>query len=439
MQQSKMIRINSQHNSFSIDFNNNKFIYIYYLLLHLICLSWTNTGLVQPPMIFRLVVTIGVFLPLVKYFWMAPAVFFLFVGYRYNSIAPFGYLPQSWSEYAYIILVVAVLHSAIYTNKKVLCFTRTQMGLFFFLFIVDLINLQPFSEMFYFSLMLFLLYNGIQERKSLNLAILAFVILTMSLSIMYFIFADELIMLYSERVTWKDPNYIGVLFGCGVILASAYVYRSINTKISIIYKTLFITCIILGFVSIIQLASRGAVLSVAIALTIQLLFSHTKFYIKLLLTIATCIGIVYLFQSGYFNILITRVQSDDGTGSGRSIIWISKLSQWSENILNFFGNGYTSSFVKFMPYNYDCHNEYVSTLINYGFIGLTILLVSAFKLCKIKKNRIFIISTVFFILTVFISLSPFSCTAGWTACPFLIIILYKFITLDKVEQYRTIK
>ena len=105
--------------SFSIDFKNHKILYIYYLFLHFVCLSWTDIGMVEPPVILRLAVTAGVFLPLVKYFWMAPAVVILFAGLRFNSVAPFGYVPTSWSIYEYMILLLAVLHVVLYKNRKI--------------------------------------------------------------------------------------------------------------------------------------------------------------------------------------------------------------------------------------------------------------------------------------------------------------------------------
>lgn len=430
----------SQSQSFSIDLKDNKYIYIWYLLLHFVCLSWTNIGLVEPPAVLRFIVTLGVFLPLVKYFWMAPAIFILFVGLRFNSVAPFGYIPQSWSVYEYLILFVAILHVAIFKNEKIFSFSRSQILLFVFLFLIDLINIQPFSKMFLFCLMLFMLYNSIQNRKSLNLTVLSFIILTITLSVYYFVFAKEFTAAYfgshEERATWVDPNYFGVLLGCGVILASAYIYRSINVNLNIVYRILFITCIILGVMVVALQASRGAMLAVAIAMVTQLLFSRTKLYLKFLFLFATIVGVICLFQSDYFNLLITRIEEDGGTGSGRTEIWASKLTEWSENPLNYFGTGYYGSVLYFKPYNFDCHNEYVSIIINYGFIGISILFVSVYKLLCIVRNRAFIWSVAFFVLTAFMTLSPITQQTGWNACPFLILLLYKVIAVDKGYIYK---
>jgi hypothetical protein len=394
--------------------------------------------MVQPPTILRLAVTAGLFLPLIKNFWMAPAVIILFAGLRFNSIAPFGYVPQSWDIYEYLILIIAVLHVFIYKNKRILKFSRSQIFLFIFMFMVDLINMQPFSKIFLFILMLFLLYNSIQDRKSLNLVILSFIILTITLSIYYFVFAKEFMVSYSfdshsERSTWVDPNYFGLLLGCGVILSSGYIYRSVNIKISIIYKVIFITCITLGFIVIALQASRGAMLAVSIAFIIQLLLSQAKPYMKIIFLLVTIVVVTYLFQSEYFNLLIERVENE-GTDTSRFKIWLSKLSEWSENIFNYLGTGFYSSVTKFRPYNYDCHNEYVSIIINYGIIGISIFVSHIYKLLKERRNRTFIYSITCFILTTFMTLSPLTQQTGWIASPFLILLLYKFIALDKVES-----
>lgn len=428
---------------FFIEFKQNKLIYLYYLLLHFVCLSWTNIAGVEPSLLARLAITAGVFLPLIKYFWMAPAVIILFAGLRFNSVAPFGYVPSSWYIYEYLILFVATLHATLYKNHKIFKFNNNQVVLFIFLFLVDLINLQPFTKIFLFALMLFVLYNGIQDKKAFNLAVLSFVILSITLSLYYFVFAKEFAITYygshEERATWVDPNYFGIVLGCGVILSSAYIYRSINVKINAIYKGIFITCIILGIMVIALQASRGAMLAVVIAISIQLLFSKTKFYIKLFLIAITIIGTVYLFQSDYFNLLLERIAEDDGTGSGRSKIWIRKLNDWSSHLINLLGGGFQASIDKFQPIKADCHNEYVSILLNYGVTGILILLLSVYKICRIVKNRFFIWSVATYILIAFMTLSPISCVTGWIACPFLILLLYKFIALDKREVYISTK
>lgn len=424
--------------TFTLDIKRNKYIYLYYLFLHLVCLSWTNTAMVAPSLALRLAVTIAVFVPLVKYFWMTPAVIILFVGLRFNSVAPFGYIPQSWNNYCLMILIIALFHSILYKQKSLFKFSRPQILLFFFLFFVDLLNFQPITPILTFALSLFVLYNGINDKIALNLAMFSFLLLTITLSIYYFIFAKEFMVAYygsdAERATWVDPNYFGILLGCGIVISGGYLFSAIPVKISNLYRIIFTACIILGFLVITLQASRGAMLAIASALAIQLLFSKVKWYIKFISILLTAIGLIYLFQSDYFTLLIDRTLNDDSGGSGRFSIWTRKLEHWSESFWNLFGTGYAGVVTKFRPVNSDCHNEFVSTIINYGIIGITVMLGAFLRVMTIRRSRAFLWSGLAFLFVAFMTLSPFTCQTGWTACPLFIVLLYKYISLDKTRE-----
>lgn len=418
---------------FYINTHKYKWIYIYYLVLHLICLSWTNTGLVAPNTILRLGVTIAIFVPLIKYFWMAPAVIILFVGLRFNSVAPFGYIPQTWNIYCWLIIIISILHNYIYENR-IYKFSSKQLLLVIFIFIIDTINLQPFTPFILFVIMLCVLYNSINNEISLNISMLSFIILALTLSIYYFAFAKEFMESYygsdAERAVWVDPNYFGTLIGCGIILSFILLF---TTKTNIALKVIFILCIILGYIVVILQASRGATLATSVAIIVFLLLSKIKVYNKIFISFLIIIGVVYLFNSGFFTLLIDRSLNDAGTGSGRTEIWISKFSDWSDNFINLIGCGYQSSIHSFIPYHMDCHNELLSTLINYGIIGIFILIFSTFNIIKKTNNLTFNLPIIFFLLISFMTLSPFTTQTGWIACPMLIVILYKYNILYKFK------
>lgn len=415
---------------FYINTKKYKWIYIYYLVLHFICLSWTNTGLVAPNIILRLGVTIAIFVPLIKYFWMAPSVIVLFVGLRFNSIAPFGYIPQTWSAYCWLIIIIYILHNYVYKNK--VKFSFKQLLLLIFIFFIDLINLQPFTPFLLFVILLCILYNSINNEISLNISMFSFIILALTLSIYYFVFAKEFMESYygsdAERAAWVDPNYFGILIGCGIILSFILLF---TTKTHIILKIIFILCIILGYIVIILQASRGATLAISVAIIIFLFLSKMKLYNKIFISFLIIIGVVYLFNSGYFTLLVDRTLNDAGTGSGRTEIWNSKFLDWSDNFINFIGSGYQSSVHKFIPYHLDCHNEFLSTLINYGVVSIIIIIISVFNIMTKFKNFTFNLPVTSFILMSFMTLSPFTIQTGWIACPMLIVILYKYNTLYK--------
>ncbi|MBO5847940.1 MAG: O-antigen ligase family protein [Bacteroidales bacterium] len=362
---------------------------------------------------------------------MAPAVIILFVGLRFNSVAPFGYIPQTWNIYCWLIIIISILHNYIYKNR-IYKFSSKQLLLVIFIFIIDTINLQPFTPFILFVIMLCVLYNSINNEISLNISMLSFIILALTLSIYYFAFAKEFMESYygsdAERAVWVDPNYFGTLIGCGIILSFILLF---TTKPNIVLKVIFILCIILSYIVVILQASRGATLSISVAIIVFLLLSKIKVYNKIFIAFIIIIGVIYLFNSGFFTLLIDRTLDDAGTGSGRTEIWISKFSDWSDNNINLIGCGYLSSIHSFIPYNLDCHNELLSTLINYGIISIVILIFSTFNIIKKTNNLTFNLPIIFFLFVTFMTLSPFSNQAGWIACPMLIVILYKYNILYK--------
>lgn len=420
-----------------LDVKNNKWIYLYYLLLHIICLSWTNTAMVSPPTVLRLAVTFAVFAPLIRYFWLAPAVIILFVGLRFNSVAPFGYIPQSWDFFEGLILIIGIISAFVYENKRIFKFSDLQILIFLFLLTVELINFNIVSPILGFLLMLYILYNSIKNDIAFHLAMFAFVVLTITLSIYYFVFANEFIESYygsdAERATWLDPNYFGIVLGSGIIISGAYLLNAIKikTKMPFVYKCTFFLCIILGLIVIILQASRGALLAVVFALLIQLYLSKTPVIYKIYVSLFSILGVVYLFQLDYFTLLVDRTVNDDGSGSGRGDIWMEKVGDWLASITNYIGSGYGASVTQFRPYDMDCHNEVVSILLNYGIMGLMALFYFVYKLLIRKNGRPFIWSFITFLSMAFLTLSPIACQTGWTASPFIILLLYKYIELEK--------
>lgn len=418
---------------FTIHYKQHKWLYLYYLILHFICLSWTNTAMVAPPTVMRLGITMAVFFPLIKYFWLSPAVIILFVGLRFNSVAPFGYIPQTWLIYELCIIIIAIVHSLLYKKKYLFKFSNIQISLLLFIFIIDLINFKIFSPIFLFLITLYILYNAIRDKVSLNITMLSPVILTMTLSIYYFVFAKDFMEAYygsdAERAVWVDPNYFGILLGCGIIISGAYIFSTIKVKIGNFYKLIFIISIILGYITIVLQASRGSILAITGALLIQILLSKTKLIYKILILLISVIGIIYLFNSGYFTLLIDRTLNDN-TGSGRTEIWAMKFNDWIENPINLLGCGYQSVVYEFQPLNFDCHNEFLSIVINYGVIGIIITLIAIFSLAIRKREKSFIWSFLYFIGIAFMTLSPFTCQTGWTAVPLLMVVMFKYISLN---------
>ena len=419
-------------NTFDIDFKENKRLYLYYLVLHLICMSWTNISMVEPHIVLRFLITACVFLPLIKYFWLTPAVITLFVGIRFNSVAPFGYIPQSWTTFCYLVVAISLLNQIIY-KKKYLRTNHVQLSLLFLLYIIDVINLKFFSELILFTLILFIFYNILDKKKTILLTILSFIILSISLSLYYFLFAEKfLISNYSydvsglERSLWVDPNYFGILLGIGVLFSFYFLISRRQQEYHIFLKVLFYSCIILSFIVIVLQASRGAIFALFLSMIYITSFIKLTLKKKISLIFITLIGLFFLLEKGVFDLLILRVNEDQSTGGGRFEIWNEKLSYLMNYPRYLIGAGYKGSIYDFPPFNTDCHNEFISTLLNYGILGLLLLLLIPFKIfLRTKKYKVIVIALLLYSYVAFFTLSPISSMTGWVGIPLLFPIILR--------------
>lgn len=421
-------------NSLYIAFDKYKYLYLYYIILFFICISWTKTALIPPPFYLRIIVSAAVFLPLIKYIWLLPSIIILFIGIRFNSIAPFGYIPQDWRLYSYIVLIISIIHTLIYKQYTFLI-SKSQLLLIAYIFIIDAFNSILFSDFLFYSLLLIIVYESLQSDISINLFYISFVLASLVLSIYFFIYGQEFAQIYNyssgiNRTAWVDPNYFGSFLGIGNILSFYLLFFLKKIKFNLIYIILFISCIITSSLVIILQGSRGTLLAIGISIVTMLFTSKIRMIYKLSISIVLITSVIFLVDQGAFSLVLYRIQ-EDTTGSGRFQIWTSKLHEFYYSIKNWFGSGYGSSFLLWEKI--DCHNEFISMLINYGMIGGIILLQYIFYFFKKGMKDAFILACSFYIIISFTTLSPLSNQTGWCSIPFLIVLLQKRI--DRNQKY----
>ena len=77
--------------------------------------------------------------------------------------------------------------------------------------------------------------------------------------------------------------------------------------------------------------------------------------------------VIYLYDEGYFDLLLYRIENDDSMGSGRGDIWKKKLLSFSETCSTFewiFGVGIIKGFMlAFTGGGYGFHNVFVAFFI----------------------------------------------------------------------------
>lgn len=408
--------------NFSISHKEHRYIFIYYLMLILVCVSWVNTNMVAPNVILRLVVTSLIIIPLIKYIWLLPSVIFLFAAIRFNSVSPFGYLPQNWGFYFITILIIALINvKRINLMKGV---SPLMLFTIYYIFLVDIINLKLFSDFLLLVISCYIIKDIlIQYPLSRKIMLFSFVLTSIILSIYYYLYNQNFSMDYStigvERAYWKDPNYFGTLIGCGVVISMAFLLGGSKNKLDIKSKLFFLFCILISLPVLLLQASRGTLLSISISLMTMILLSRSKVILKILFIIFILIFILLLYQNGMLDLLISRVENEGG--SGRLEIWNQKLINLFDSNAYMFGLGFNGNFD--LPPVCDPHSDYISVFINYGFVGLILFLIYLYKLIINYKNPL-IGGGVSYIAIASMTISPIFSPTGWCSLPFFITLLF---------------
>lgn len=406
---------------FLVLFSKHKYIYVYYIFMFLICLSWTNTSLVAPPIFLRIIITCLIFFPLLKYIWLLPTVLVLFVGLRFNSVAPYGYIPQTWSFYLIVSIILCIFNVKRFSIKD-----RIFILFLMYVFLVDLFNLVFLSDFFLLLLSLYLLSRIEIKSEGVNLFLLSFVLLSIVLSVYYFLYANEFEVSYDvtnfSRSTWVDPNYLGILLGCGLMISLAFLMKIMPyNKVDKKYYILFGLCAILSISVIVLQASRGALLSIGASFIVMVLFSkRVSIKRKFIFSLSVFATILVLFYMGYFDLLFFRIESDT-TGSGRTDIWFEKINNALNNPLFIIGGGYQNAME--LPPKIDPHNDYLALFLDYGILGMLMYIICLLKILKTKS--IFLSSLAIFCCFASLTISPMTNSTGWCSIPFLITLIYR--------------
>ena len=342
----------------------------FYLILIIILCCWTNDF--APNIILRLLYLFALVCPLIfikevrKY---APYVILTFTAisaYGFSS----SFLPTETFYYTAILAIIASIDKNTHKNTS-----KAPIIILYAIYItiVDLISNSKVENISYsaFAIICAMLCINTTERAVEKYFSLSFAIITIILCFYFFAFGNRFVQTGSlERVFWKDPNYLGAVAGIGVV--SSYIQIIAKNKAKLYFVTF-----LLGFTMLALNASRGAALSTITAIIIITLFSRIKIRLKFGVIFLGCILLILLYNLHIFDILLTRIQEDDGTGNARTIIWAYKLEGYSAGTLfqKLFGIGYQNGFMLGTQDGYGFHNDYLAHLIDYGIIGITLFII----------------------------------------------------------------
>ena len=386
----------------------NIYLIVYYFILLLMLVS-RKDATSEPSIVLRLGFLIAVVAPcLISKSVSYPAVIIMF-----STIARFGFAYSYMPYMTYIYVFITLLVFIIYERYRGINIIKAPPFLIFFtiyIFFIDTITgfRNPYAkfpeEIFYCFLMLLCFFNISSKTYSETLKQLPIIvsIITIVLSLFFLLNRNEFAQDYGydtglERSGWTDPNYFGMVIGMGAIISIITLFEKKWKHLPLLEKILYISGIIISVPALVLNASRGALLSLIISFIVVILFSKSKMLYKVLIILLSLVGIAYLYNNNYFELLEYRISSDDGTGSNRTVIWTNKLEHFiNGSIINIvFGYGYAGGgYITGEGLGF--HNEFVAFLVDYGIVGLSLLcymLYYPLKFIKRKDGNFYVVIT----------------------------------------------
>lgn len=388
------------------------FLYIYYILLIFLLLTWTDSNNL-PPMPLRLAYTAAVTIPLM----LRKSLLFPFVFLSIVSLSASRYAPSYMMFRPEYTAIVLLLNHFLFRNEQAkVTPPKAYLFLLPIILLSDLFNDGfPSQCTFTFFCILLLLYYFSYTKTVYKLWTISFIVVSLILSIEFFLFGSNYVEqviasgISYDRLGWDDPNYFSCMLASGSLLAFQ---QFINSNNKFLLRIIASVVFAVSFVAIIMMASRGASLALCSGVLVFFLLSDSSRTSKFIVSALVALFIFVLLNNDIFDMLSARVAGDDGTGSGRLVIWETKIQHFFSdgNILKWvfgFGNeggmcvGSSSKFAKM-----GFHNDFIAFFVEYGILGLIIFISIFIMPLKNKVNRPTTISNMVFMLIVCMTLEP---------------------------------
>jgi hypothetical protein len=330
-----------------------------------------------------------------------------------------SFLPssQSYLYYSLALIFLLIINKRLFNNGAIIDKRYFLFAILFVYFaVVDLINSGEIGRYALLFMYMLLIYPFLNNKKAMRYVLITYVLISVKLSFLLFIFKDQFAQNYSgiDRVSWVDPNYFASTIGIGFTITVLFSLKYIminnlfgKTNLLLIFQFLNLTTIALS-------GSRGAIVGVSVVLIFAMLYSNLKIYQKSFFLLSFTFVITLIFLLGYLDVMVYRFIEDDSlnTGSYRTLIWGMIFNGFFDLPLysQLLGSGYEYSMV--LSNGMLAHNEFIGLLTDYGFVGLGLFLIIIFKSFNFKK--IFTSSSnylLLFFLLIAMTLNPFRTVA----------------------------
>lgn len=400
----------------------DRYLLVYYIILFLLTIFLT-----RPNVTYGGTIRLGYLALMILPFFISKkysvAAFTAFVSISFNSFYPM--LPSIYTPYILIALFLMYPIKNVCKNRLVILF------IFIYFFIREYFYANYNVEFLVWSSVALMLSASVNTKEDIKHLAISFVAISLFLSLMFILYGSFFMTVYSvkddlERVGWINQNLFGGIVGIGIIIA---MYIMLNRTRLNIGKPIYIMCIatfVISYIALIMNASRGAIISVSLCSMLLIMTSKVKIkYVIALMALLSAFFII-LYMNGYFELLIHRMQDDTfSTGGGRTEIWMEKLFAFDDTTIweQLFGLGYNGS-LSLGNIHLDTHNDFVTSLFAYGYIGLVLLgiffIMPVIMVSKAERKTVYIFTLYLFIES--FVLSPI-CRGYFTFTMFYVLIL----------------
>lgn len=331
--------------------------------------------------------------------------------YTINSTSFCRILPSD--EYYYVILIALAFIFSKKTNGELRLLLGYITAIIPF-YLISGIYLDSQNFLIWWISCLFLT-PFLDKQINTKLLAFSFPVASLVLSILfllnqaYFQFSYEGSL---DRSGWINANQFCGIVGIGTVVGLALLLRQLKFHISFPEQTLLLSCVVISYFSIVLSASRGAFIGTSLTCGLLLIVSNVKVKYKIIACAFLGIFVIYLLNTGAFELLTYRLESDDvGSANGRADIWTEKLSCYFEDegfLKYLIGDGGRAGAERIgkSPWvqNFSTHNDYVTCLIGYGIpCFLYFLFILIYPVFCVKGHD----RTIIAILTLYLTLECF--------------------------------
>lgn len=309
---------------------------------------------------------------------------------------------------------------------------------------VELLNMTPHLECVICGIATLLLSCYVGTKQDLSKIGVAFCLISLVLGLLFVIFfnefAEQFFMKGNEEVErsgWINANIFGGVIGCGMVSSVLMLVNPQDFTLSKLVKSLCLCCVILSTIVLILNASRGALIASILASLILLFCSRIKRTTLVLILLGCVLLLTILYSAGYFELLELRVAGENNnteTAGGRTEIWAEKFEAFGAlpAYTQLIGVGYYRC-VDLGIY-FDTHNDFVTALCAYGFIGLLSFVI--FSIAPIfiasRRYKLTVLGLVVFLAIEGFVLSPIF--RGYFVFFVFYLMIIKFAAMTRRQQ-----